>query len=306
MKNIVRNLNLAMFFVKIEMVNKLEQQYILENLESFELEHIFECGQCFRWNKQVNGSYIGVFKNNVLKVEKKQNRIIFTGICDGNIKEICEDYFSLNEDYKKIKKNLAKIDDNLKKSIEFGYGIRILHQDLWETLISFIISANNNIPRIKKIIERLSQKYGKKIEFEETEYYTFPTPEELAKASVQDLRNLGLGFRDVRVYETTKKVLNGEINLNKIEKEQDIKKIEKILLKIPGVGPKVADCIMLFALKKYQVFPIDVWVRRVMAELYFENEEQKPQKIKQFAEQYLGNKAGLAQQYLFYWRRELK
>lgn len=284
----------------------MEQQYIIETLATFESEHIFECGQCFRWNKQEKGSYIGVFRDNVLKVEKKQNKVIFTGICNGDIKEICEDYFSLNEDYEKIKKDLAKIDDNLKRSIEFGKGIRILHQDLWETLISFIISANNNIPRIKKIIERLSQNYGKKIEFEGKEFYIFPTPEELSKASVQDLRNLGLGFRDVRVYETTKKVLNGEIDLNTMEKEQDVKIIEKNLLDIPGVGPKVADCIMLFALKKYQVFPIDVWVRKVMAELYFENEEQKPQKIKQFVEQYFGNKAGLAQQYLFYWRRALK
>lgn len=284
----------------------MEQQYIIENIKSFELEHIFECGQCFRWNKQENGSYIGTFKHNVFKVEKQTNRIIFTGICDGDIQNICNEYFSLNEDYEKIKKNLAKIDKYLKKSIEFGKGIRILHQDLWETLISFIISANNNIPRIKKIIERLSQNYGKKIEFEGKKYYTFPSPEELAKASVEDLRNLGLGFRDVRVYETTQRVLKGKIDLQKIEKEKRIEEIEKKLLEIPGVGPKVADCIMLFALKKYQVFPIDVWVRRVMSELYFENKEQKPQKIKQFVEQYFGDKAGLAQQYLFYWRRELK
>ena len=284
----------------------MEQQYIIENIESFDLAHIFECGQCFRWNKQENGSYIGTFKHNVLKVEKQTNRIIFTGICDGDIQNICNEYFSLNEDYEKIKKNLAKIDKYLKKSIEFGKGIRILHQDLWETLISFIISANNNIPRIKKIIERLSQNYGKKIEFEGKKYYTFPSPEELAKASVEDLRNLGLGFRDVRVYETTQRVLKGEIDLQKIEKEKRIEEIEKNLLEIPGVGPKVADCIMLFSLKKYQVFPIDVWVRRVMSELYFENKEQKPQKIKQFVEQYFGDKAGLAQQYLFYWRRELK
>lgn len=284
----------------------MEQQYIIENIKSFELEHIFECGQCFRWNKQENGSYIGTFKHNVFKVEKQTNRIIFTGICDGDIQNICNEYFSLNEDYEKIKKNLAKIDKYLKKSIEFGKGIRILHQDLWETLISFIISANNNIPRIKKIIERLSQNYGKKIEFEGKKYYTFPSPEELAKASVEDLRNLGLGFRDVRVYETTQRVLKGKIDLQKIEKEKRIEEIEKNLLEIPGVGPKVADCIMLFALKKYQVFPIDVWVRRVMSELYFENKEQKPQKIKQFVEQYFGDKAGLAQQYLFYWRRELK
>lgn len=278
---------------------------MIENIKSFEPAHIFECGQCFRWNKEKDGSYIGVFKNNVIKVEKKENNVIFKGICEKDIKEICIDYFSLNENYEKIKQDLSKIDDNLKTSIKFGDGIRILHQDLWETIISFIISANNNIPRIKKIIERISEKYGKKIVFENKEYYTFPTPEELSKASVEDLRNIGLGFRDVRVYETTRKIYNGEIDLENLEKEKNIEKIEETLLTLPGIGPKVADCIMLFALKKYQVFPIDVWVRRVISELYFDNKEQKPQKIKEFARNYYGNKAGLAQQYLFYWRREL-
>lgn len=298
-------MNLPIFFVKIYLVNKMEQKYIIDNIKSFNSVHIFECGQCFRWNKQEDESYIGIVRNNVIKVEQKENKVIFTGNCEENIKELCEDYFALNEDYEKIKKDLSKIDDNLKTSIKFGEGIRILHQDLWETLISFIISANNNIPRIKGIIERISKKYGRKIIFERKEYYTFPTPEELSKASVEDLRNLGLGFRDVRVYETTKKVYTKEINLEELKNEENIEKIEEILLSLPGVGPKVADCIMLFALKKYQVFPIDVWVRRVMSELYFENKEQKPQKIKDFVKDYYGKQAGLAQQYLFYWRREL-
>lgn len=283
----------------------MEQKYIIDNIKSFNSVHIFECGQCFRWNKQEDESYIGIVRNNVIKVEQKENKVIFTGNCEENIKELCEDYFALNEDYEKIKKDLSKIDDNLKTSIKFGEGIRILHQDLWETLISFIISANNNIPRIKGIIERISKKYGRKIIFEGKEYYTFPTPEELSKASVEDLRNLGLGFRDVRVYETTKKVYTKEVNLEELKNEENVEKIEEILLSLPGVGPKVADCIMLFALKKYQVFPIDVWVRRVMSELYFENKEQKPQKIKEFVKNYYGKQAGLAQQYLFYWRREL-
>ena len=283
----------------------MEQTYIIENIKSFEPVHIFDCGQCFRWNKQSDDIYIGVFKNNVLKVQKEGNRLTFKGICEGDIKEICTDYFSLNEDYEKIKEKLSKIDKNLETSIKFGEGIRILHQDLWETIISFIISANNNIPRIKKIIERLSEKYGKKIVFENKEYYTFPTPEELSKASIEDLRNMGLGFRDERVYETTRKIYKGEINLEDLKKENNIEKIEEILLSLPGVGPKVADCIMLFSLKKYQVFPVDVWVRRVMAELYFDNKEQKLQKIKEFAKEYYGNEAGLAQQYLFYWRREM-
>ena len=137
-----------------------EQTYILENCNSFEPVHIFECGQCFRWNKEDDESYTGVFKNNVLNVKKENGKIVFKGICDGNIEEICKDYFDLDTNYEEIKSTLSKIDKYLETSIQYGSGIRILNQDLWETIISFIISANNNIPRIKGIIERISKKYG--------------------------------------------------------------------------------------------------------------------------------------------------
>ena len=282
----------------------MEQRYILENVQSFEPVHIFECGQCFRWNKQENNSYTGIVKNNVINVKKENERVIFIGNCNEDIKTICIDYFDLNKNYENIKTELSKIDNYLANSIKYGNGIRILHQDLWETLISFIISANNNIPRIKTIIERISKTYGNKLIFQDKEYYTFPTPEELANVTVQDFRNLGLGFRDVRVYETVQKTLRKEIDLEQLEKEKDAETLRNKLLEIPGVGPKVADCIMLFSLKKYEVFPVDVWVRRVISELYFENVEQKPQIIQKFAKEQYGNLAGLAQQYLFYWRRD--
>lgn len=193
----------------------INQKWILENEKTFELKHIFDCGQCFRWKENEDGSYTGIFRENVINVKKENDKIIFQGICqnDKNIKEVCTQYFDLNRDYESIKNKLSKIDEYMEESIKFGYGIRILNQDLWETIISFIISANNNIPRIKGIIERISCKYGKKIIYNEKEYYTFPTPEELSKASVEDLRNLGLGFRDVRVYETTQIIVNKEVDL---------------------------------------------------------------------------------------------
>ena len=285
----------------------MEQQYILKNAKSFKPKHIFECGQCFRWNKEIDDSYTGVFGNNVINVKKEGQDVSFKGICNGNIKEICEEYFDLNTDYEKIKSNLSKVDNNLKQSIKYGSGIRILNQDLWETLISFIISANNNIPRIKGIIERISKKYGNKIIFNNKEYYTFPTPEELSKANIQDLRALGLGFRDTRVYETTKMILENKSKLEELKKENNVDILREDLLKFPGVGPKVADCIMLFSLKKLEVFPIDVWVRRVMNDLYIKNkDEEKVSKlqIQNLAKEKYGNLAGIAQQYLFYWRRE--
>ena len=285
-----------------------EQIYEVENLDSFELKDIFDCGQCFRWNEQEDGSYTGVFKGNVLNVKKEENKVTFKGICNGDIKEVVEDYFDLNRDYKKIKEYLSKIDDNMKKSVEYGKGIRILNQDLWETIISFIISANNNIPRIKGIIERLSKNYGEEIEYNGEKYYTFPTAEELKDVSVEKYRELGLGFRDIRLYETTKMILNGEVDLDNLRNNLNTMEVRNKLLTLSGVGPKVADCILLFSdLKRFEVFPIDVWVRRVMNDLYIKNEDEtkvNKKQIEKIAKEKFGNLAGLAQQYLFYWRRE--
>jgi len=287
----------------------MEQEYIVENINSFNLTHIFECGQCFRWNKEPDNSYTGVIKDAVLNVKQEGNKIIFRGVSKKNIKDICTEYFDLNEDYENIKEKLSQIDENMKNSIKYGNGIRILKQDLWEMIISFIISANNNIPRIKGIIERICKKYGKEIIWGKNRFYTFPTPEELNKASIEDLRGLGLGFRDVRVFETTKIIYSKKLDLDDLRKINDIESLREKLLSLPGVGPKVADCIMLFSLKKLEVFPIDVWVRRVMSELYFnvENSEVNiaPSKIQQLAKEKYGNLAGIAQQYLFYWRRAM-
>ncbi len=285
----------------------MEQYYEIKQDDSFNLKHIFECGQCFRWNKEEDGSYTGVFKNSVLNVKAENGNIIFKGICNGNIKDIVIDYFDLDTDYGKIKEELKKVDKYLEESINFGSGIRILNQDLWEMLISFIISANNNIPRIKGIIERMSKKYGKEIIYNKKTYYTFPTAQELSKASIEDLRSLGLGFRDKRIYETTQKIKNNEFNLEQIKEIKDTNLIREKLETLPGVGPKVADCILLFGLKRFEVFPIDVWVRRAMNDLYIKKEDEtkvNKKEIEELAKTKYKNLAGIAQQYLFYWRRE--
>lgn len=279
------------------------------SLESFNLIHIFECGQCFRWEKQEDESYIGVIKDTVLNVNIIDGKVHLKGVTlMDNIEEYLNEYFDLNTDYSKYKDKLLKVDEYLERSINFGYGIRILKQDLWETIISFIISANNNIPRIKKIINAISKEFGNKVIFENKEYYTFPSVEQLSKASVQDLRNLGLGFRDKRVFNTTQIILNKEVDLEKIIKSEDTEKMKNELLKLDGVGEKVADCVLLFALKRRDAFPVDVWVRRVMNDLYIHSEnEDKLDKvmIRKIAEEKFGDISGIAQQYLFYWRREV-
>ena len=257
-----------------------EQKYVLKNIDSFELKDIFDCGQCFRWNIEEDGSYTGVFGNNVLNVKKEKDEVTFEGICEGDIRKTVEYYFDLNRNYKQIKDELSKIDDNMKTSIEYGQGIRILNQDLWETIISFIISANNNIPRIKGIIERLSKKYGDEINYKGKKYYTFPTTKQLENVSVEDYRGLGLGFRDIRLYETTKMILDKKVDLEKLKENPNTTEVRE---------------------------EIDVWVRRVMNDLYIKQEEENKvskKQIEKLAEEKFGNLAGLAQQYLFYWRRE--
>ena len=285
-----------------------EQKYVLKNVSSFEPKHIFECGQCFRWDEEDDGSYTGVVANNVLNVKKVDKEVIFSSLGADNLEKLVIDYFDLNRNYEEIKDKLSKVDKYLENSIKYGSGIRILNQDLWETIISFIISANNNIPRIKGIINRLSYEYGTKIEWKGKEYYTFPTVQNLSKATIEDLRKTGLGFRDIRVYETTKKILEKEVDLSEIHKEENTEKVREILLTLSGVGPKVADCILLFStLKRFDVFPIDVWVRRVMNDLYIKKENEakvNKKEIEKLAKEKYGALEGIAQQYLFYWKRD--
>lgn len=283
-----------------------EQTYTLQNIKSFEPKQIFECGQCFRWNLEADGSYTGVFNDNILNVKKEQNDVKIKGICNQEIDKLCIQYFDLDRDYETIKKQLSKIDATMEKSVLYGNGIRLLNQDIWETLISFVISANNNIPRIKKIIEKLSKKYGTKIKWGNKQYYTFPTPEQLKNVSVEELRETGLGFRDKYIAKTTQMVIQGEIRLEELNQIKETKHIREKLMQFPGVGEKVADCILLFStLKRLDAFPVDVWVRRVMQELYFPDKTQLgKEQIQKIAHEKFSNLAGIAQQYLFYWRRE--
>lgn len=289
----------------------MKQTYIINNCKSFRVKDVFDCGQCFRWNEELDKSYTGIFGKNVLNVKQEPDeegyKITFTGVCNGNIEDICKNYFDLNRDYEEIKNKLSKIDEFMAQSISYGEGIRILNQDLWEMIISFIISANNNIPRIKGIIERMSKKYGEEIEFRGKKYYTFPTIEALKNVSKEELRTLGMGFRDKYIYETTKIIAEKQVDLESL-KNKETKQAREELLKLNGVGPKVADCILLFStLKRLDVFPIDVWVRRVMNDLYIHNEDEtkvSKKQIENLAKQKFGELEGIAQQYLFYWRRE--
>lgn len=285
----------------IEKDNKI----ILEDIsEDFDPQHVFDCGQCFRWLKEEDDSYTGVVQGKVVNVKKENDLIIFDNTNKEDFDNIWFDYFDLGRDYSEIKNELKVMDEYLEKATEFGKGIRILQQDGWEMLISFIISANNRIPMIQRAINNLSQKYGKFIgEYRGKKYYAFPTPEELSQASVEDIRVCQTGFRDKYIKSVVDYVKENNENVlfyRRLNTDECIKE----LMKFNGVGPKVADCIALFGMQKYDTFPVDVWVKRVMEEFYVEDNLSLP-KIRQFALEKFGDSAGFAQQYLFYYAREL-
>ena len=278
---------------------------ILEDVENFDAKAIFTCGQAFRWYEEKDGSFTTVHLGRVLNVLNKDDKVIFKGTNLEEFNEIWIDYFDLNTDYQSIRKSLVN-NEILANAMEYGKGIRILNQNHFEILISFIISANNMIPRIRKSIEVISMRYGKFIcEDENRKYYSFPTVEELSKATVEELREFAkVGFRDKRIFDTVNMIKNENIDLDNFENlETDILREE--LLKFSGVGNKVADCIMLFSYKRGEVFPVDVWIKRVMEELFIK-EETPVKKISKEADRIFGKYAGYAQQYLFYYGREEK
>ncbi len=282
-----------------------DNSIILEEIENFDAKAIFTCGQAFRWYEESDGSFTTVHLGRVLNVLNEKDKVVFKGTNLKEFDEIWMDYFDLNTDYKEIRKVLSN-NEILPKAMEYGEGIRILNQNHFEMLISFIISANNMIPRIKKSIEVISMRYGKFIcEDENRKYYSFPTVEELSRATVEDLREFAkVGFRDKRIFDTVNMILNEKIDLDNFENlETDILREE--LLKFSGVGNKVADCIMLFSYKRGEVFPVDVWIKRVMEELFIK-EETPVKKISKEADRIFGKYAGYAQQYLFYYGREEK
>lgn len=277
---------------------------ILEGVADFDPKHIFECGQCFRWMAEEDGSYTGVAKGKVINVSRENDTVYIKNSSLKDFNDIWKDYFDLNTDYTKIKNILKNMDEHLEKATEFGWGIRILRQDPWEMIISFIISSNNRIPMIQRAIGNLSRQYGTYIgQYNGVDYYDFPTPEQLNKASIEDIRACSTGFRDKYIKSTTEAVINNNDDVYKYN-SLSTEECRKELMKFNGIGPKVCDCIALFGMQKYDTFPVDVWVKRVMQEFYVEEDMSLP-KIRAYAIDKFKELSGFAQQYLFYYAREL-
>lgn len=264
----------------------MEKSYKIICPTNFNLGLCLDCGQAFRWSFK-DGIWHGVAFDKYLKVQQTENEIIFYECTEDDFNNIWKNYFDLDLDYEKIL--LSYDDEHLKKAISEYNGIRILRQEPWEALCSFIISQNNNIPRIKGIIERLCDTFGEGEEGKKS----FPSAEKIATLSVEDLAPLRAGFRAKYIIDAAQKVTNGEVDFNKIQ-ENSIEFGREELQKIKGVGAKVAECTLLYGFHKIEAFPIDVWVKRIMAEMY---PDGLPECTK--------GTEGIAQQYLFHWRRML-
>jgi N-glycosylase/DNA lyase len=287
-----------MDFTKVE---EIKDGIIVKDIKNFDLTHIFECGQCFRWTRVSRDNYIGVAYNKVIELEKKdQDLIIYnTNLQDFNL--IWRNYFDIDREYKPIKDSLSG-DPLLKKAVEFGHGIRILSQEPFELIISFIISSNNRIPMIKKVIENICYGFGKKLEYKGKIYYGFPNIEKLHLATLEELKACSAGFRAKYIYETTKTIFENQGLIDSVLCLSD-DDCHLELQKLNGIGPKVADCIMLFSMAKYSAFPVDVWVKRAMQTFYLAPEVSL-KGIRAYGRNKFGCLSGFAQQYLFYYARE--
>lgn len=276
---------------------------ILTNVPDFDLRHIFDCGQAFRFDKEADGSYFGVAFGHALKISQNGSRVILHETTEQEFNDIWYNFFDFDRDYGEIKRALAH-DDVMRQATEYGFGIRILRQELWETIISFIISASNNIPRIKGIIERLCINFGNEINYMGKTCFSFPEPETLAKLTVSDLSVIRAGFRDKYILDAARKIAGGELSLDYI-RSLPTAEAKTELMKINGVGNKVSDCILLFGLNRADSFPVDVWIRRIMEFCYF-GKEVSIKDVSELACEKFGELGGFAQQYLFFWARDNK
>lgn len=275
-----------------------DNSFFIEKNPYFVPQLFFDCGQCFRFSKKEN-TFSGVAFNNVIELfEEKDGYIIKTS---GDItKEKLYDFFDLKRDYKEIE-NILEHDDALRVAMNFGRGIRILKQDFFETLLTFIYSQRSNIPKIAKCVEETARLFGDKISYNGKDFYAFPTPEQMAGITEKELESVKCGYRASYIVDAVKKINSGEIDVLKLQK-LPYEEVKEKLLTIKGVGEKVADCICLFSFGFFEAFPTDTWIKKAMDQLY----SIKDKDIKEKSGDMFGKYCGIAQQYLFYYLRYKK
>lgn len=251
------------------------------------LKQTLDCGQSFRWEERPDGSFIGTAFGKTVTARMEKDTLYLDGAPVKDAKAVWTDYFDLNFDYAAVRDALSRLHPVLKEAAAFAPGMHILNQDSWEALCSFIISQNNNIKRIKGIVARLCECFGE----QKGGIYSFPPPQTLAKLTPDDLAPIRCGFRAGYLLDAAQKVACGEIDLGQIRK-MEIGKAREALMKIKGVGPKVAECALLYGMHRLECFPLDVWMKRAMARLF---PDLVPEDF--------GEYAGIAQQYIFHYSR---
>lgn len=281
----------------------------------FNLDYTLSCGQTFRWEKPGN-SWIGVVCGIALKIQQTESDLEFAVSSMHADADFLSSYFRLDDDLLNVYSKVAK-DQYVREAIKRFRGLRLIRQEPWECLISFVCATFKNIPAIKQMVFNVCRQFGDTVEFQGETFYTFPKPHVLAKASLEELRSCRLGFRAKRVLNAAKLVDSGKLDLEYL-KTQPYEVAKKELMKLPGVGHKVADCVLLFSLDKLEAFPIDIWMKRIILEHYSRHFKQEfvakigtkssltpseYQTIYTFGRQYFGDHAGYAQEYLYHHKR---
>ena len=261
------------------------------------------CGQAFRWEKNKENIWVGVVKNSIIYLRQNEKKVdwkirTLNREEEQNTENIISQYLNLNLDVIMVQEKLSK-DKILKKILPLSKGLRILKQNPWETLISFMLSANNNIPRICGIISNLCVTWGYHLD---GPYFTFPLPETLSITTDSELRATGMGYRAPYILEAAQTIASGKLNLEELQ-NQNYEKARETLIKLKGVGPKIADCTCLFGLGHLEAFPVDVWTKRILQWAYFESTPITDKKATEFGRKRFGDIAGYAQEHLFYYAR---
>lgn len=268
----------------------------------FKLYDTVMCGQIFRFFPLNDGSFDVILKDRVINIYQKDNALYVSSNDETDLEKVVRNYFDLDNDYEKMDDFLIKNDVKLKDAINFSKGLTMIKQDPFETVMEYIISANNGVPQISAALNNIAEKYGKKVTFNNKEYYLFPTFNDLKDLSESDYRACKVGFRDKYLKQMVDKLNNDDVNLDEFYTLDTTDSLNK-LMENNGIGPKVASCILLFAYQKYDVFPIDTWVKKIMKNDYKIEGEKK---IREFAVKTYGKYSAIALQYLFNYSRNKK
>ena len=268
-------------------------------INNFNLKDTITCGQIFRYEELNDNSFDVILKDRVINIKQDGNEINVTSNNETNLKEVIYNYFDLYYDYEKENKRIINIDKENKKIIDSCLGLKMINEPKFEVIISYILSSNNRVPQIKKALDNISKTYGKKVIFNNRDYYLFPSLEEISKCDIDTLRKCKTGFRDKYIYEFVNKVKNKEFDIDIIN-SMNSEDALNYLMRLNGVGEKVASCILLFGYHRFDVFPIDTWVKKYMKDKY---NIEGVKNIREFTYNKYKDISGLAIQYMFHYKR---